>query len=199
MTLGLVLVAASANARTTSPWKLVENTANAIQHSEVMTERVAATGEIEIAFSPDGPSEALVLKHIGAAKRSIRVLAYSFTAQPVAQALIDAKKSGVDVAVLVDYENNITADRSGKARAALSSLVNAGIPTRTISTYPIHHSKVVICDGLHVQTGSYNYSAAARKNSENVIVMWNNPALAKVYLKHWQDRWSRGDDFLTKY
>jgi phosphatidylserine/phosphatidylglycerophosphate/cardiolipin synthase-like enzyme len=37
----------------------------------------------------------------------------------------------------------------------------------------------VISDGKHVQTGSFNYSqAAAKSNSENVLVVWNNPDLA---------------------
>jgi len=37
----------------------------------------------------------------------------------------------------------------------------------------------IVVDNLHTQTGSFNYSqAAARSNSENVVVMWNNPSVA---------------------
>src|SRR6218665_2557185 len=98
---------------------------------------------IEVGFSPDGSGEALVL-------RSIRLVAYSFTAAPVARALVDAKKRGVDVAVVVDYKNNLVEDRSGKARAALNLLVNAGIPTRTVAAFPIQHSKYAVIDGANV-------------------------------------------------
>ena len=40
----------------------------------------------------------------------------------------------------------------------------------------------------HVQTGSYNYAASSNKNSENVLVVWNDPPLAATYLQHWESR-----------
>ena len=47
-----------------------------------------------------------------------------------------------------------------------------------------------------MQTGSFNYSkAAAKSNSENVVVIWNNPDLALTYLKHWQDRFDQGTPY----
>jgi len=39
---------------------------------------------------------------------------------------------------------NVSGDRSGKARAALGALVNAGADVRTISVYAIHHDKVSV-------------------------------------------------------
>jgi len=52
---------------------------------------------------------------------------------------------------------------------------------------------VQIVDGSTVQMGSYNYSAsAARSNSENVLVNWNNPALANAYLSHFMRNWEQG-------
>jgi phosphatidylserine/phosphatidylglycerophosphate/cardiolipin synthase-like enzyme len=157
---------------------------------------VPATGEVEVAFSPNEGSEALVIKAIDAARKEIRMLAYSFTSAPVTAALLRAKKRGVDVAVVVDYRNNVTEDRSGKARAALGTLATAGIALRTIRAYPIHHDKTVIVDGAHVETGSFNYSdAAARKNSENVMVLWDNPKLAAVFKRHWERNWTQGDNY----
>ena len=71
---------------------------------------------------------------------------------------------------------------------------------RTISIYPIHHDKVIVADRETVETGSFNYSdAAANKNSENVMVVWRNTELAKGYLEHWNSRFSRGDDYQTRY
>ncbi|HGE3711787.1 TPA: phospholipase D-like domain-containing protein, partial [Escherichia coli] len=53
-----------------------------------------------------------------------------------------------------------------------------------------------IVDGNTVETGSYNFSrAAARKNSENVVVLKNMPDVAAQYLEHWQDRWNKGTDW----
>lgn len=146
-----------------------------------------AAGRLEVAFSPNEGSESLVVKVIDSAKRDIKVMAYSFTSAPVVSALAQAQHRGVKVSVVADQKSNVSEDRSGKARAALSALVNAGADVRTISVYPIAHDKVIIVDGNTVELGSYNYSAAAAKsNSENVLVNWDNPALAEVYTRHFE-------------
>jgi phosphatidylserine/phosphatidylglycerophosphate/cardiolipin synthase-like enzyme len=95
--------------------------------------QVPAAGSIEVAFSPSEGSEPLVIKVIDSARRELRVLSYSFTSAPVTAALLRAKKRGVDVRLVADQKNNVSEDRSGKARAALSAQVNAGIDVRTIS------------------------------------------------------------------
>jgi phosphatidylserine/phosphatidylglycerophosphate/cardiolipin synthase-like enzyme len=154
------------------------------------------SSRLDVGFSPDGSAERRVLEAIRSARRSIRLAAYSFTAAPVVRALIDAKRRGVDVAVLVDHKYNLERDSSGKARAALNLLVNAGIPTRTVAAFSIQHSKYAVIDGLHVQTGSYNYSAsAARHNSENVLVVWHNTSLARAYLDNWRRLYERGKPY----
>ncbi|MGA3994311.1 phospholipase D family protein [Ralstonia nicotianae] len=155
---------------------------------------------VEIAFSPDGRAEALVLKVIRSAKSSIRLAGYTFTSPAIVRALADAKRRGVDVAVVVDYKNNLVENRSNTSRQALNLLVNAGIPTRTVSVYPIHHDKYIVVDGLHVETGSFNFTtAAARRNSENVVVLWNNPDAARQYIAHWQSRWEQGQQYQSSY
>lgn len=51
---------------------------------------------------------------------------------------------------------------------------------RLSDAYPTQHDKIIIVDESYIQTGSYNYSAAAaRLNSENVFVLWNSPKLAQ--------------------
>ena len=151
---------------------------------------------IEVAFSPREGSEDLVVKVIQSARSSIGVAAYSFTSPVIAKALLNAKKRGVDVRVVVDENGN----KSKASLAALNLLVGAGIPTRTISRYAIHHDKYMVIDKSTVQTGSFNYSkAAARSNSENVLVIWNNPDLALAYLKHWQDRFDQGQDYKSTF
>lgn len=100
----------------------------------------ATAADVQVAFSPDGGAERLVLDTINGAKRSLRVMAYSFTAEPVVRALILAKRRGVDVAVTVDYRSNIDEDRTGRARAALGALTYAGVPVRVVKAFAIQHS-----------------------------------------------------------
>lgn len=151
---------------------------------------------IDTAFSPEAGSQALVVKVINSSEKSIRLAAYSFTSPTVVRALLNAKKRGVDVQVVVDEKGN----KSKSSIAALNLIVNAGIPARTISRYAIHHDKYIVSDDKHVQTGSFNYSkSAAEKNSENVIVIWNNPDVAASYLRHWQSRFNQGAPAKSTY
>lgn len=145
--------------------------------------------QVEVAFSPEAGAEALILKVIGSARHSIRLAAYSFTSPAVVRSLMDAKRRGVDVKVLVD-------DRGNRGRASISAMnliVGADIPLRVVSAYAIHHDKFIVVDERHTQTGSFNYSqAAAKSNSENVLAVWDNPAVARQYLAHWENRWRQG-------
>jgi phosphatidylserine/phosphatidylglycerophosphate/cardiolipin synthase-like enzyme len=160
---------------------------------------VGAAGRLEVAFSPNAGSEALVLKVIDSAQQELRVLAYSFTSIPVTKALLAARKRGVDIKIVVDEKNNLS-DEANKARAALSSLSGAGIDVRTISAYPIHHDKVIVADRRTVQLGSFNYSAAAAsRNSENVLVNWENPELAKQYLRHFERNYVQSVAYRLRY
>ncbi|MDR5776987.1 MULTISPECIES: phospholipase D family protein [unclassified Caballeronia] len=151
---------------------------------------------VEVGFTPGGSAEALVLKTLNSARQSIRLIGYSFTSPEIVQALIDAKRRGVDVAVAVDYKSNFEEDRSGRGRAALGALVNAGIPTRVVSAFPITHSKFFVTDGRTVETGSFNYTrSAARRNAENVVVLSGNLDVVRAYLKNWAYVYSQGEDY----
>ena len=154
---------------------------------------VAAPKAVEIAFSPRGGGQELIVKIIDSARQRIRVLAYSFTSPQVTAALLRAKKRGVDVALVVDQKSNLD---NAKSRAALGALVAAGVAVRATAAYAIHHDKVVVVDGRHVQTGSYNFSDAAEsRNSENILVLWDAPDVAAAYQRHWQRNWETGVDY----
>lgn len=159
-----------------------------------------ATGQLEIAFSPNEGAENLIIKVIDSAKSEVRMLAYSFTSAPVVDALLRAKKRGVNVSLVADRKSNVSENGNSKSRSALSALVNAGCDVRTIGAYSIHHDKVIIADRQTVELGSYNYSAAAAsKNSENVLVNWNNPKLAEVYLGHFERNQRQAEAYRTQY
>jgi phosphatidylserine/phosphatidylglycerophosphate/cardiolipin synthase-like enzyme len=167
-----------------------------LQEFHARIDKAPAVGEIESAFSPEGNAERLVLKVINSASRDLRLAAYSFTSPTIVNALVRAKRRGVTVRVVVDD----SALKSKPGMAALNLLAGAGIPVRTSHDYAIHHDKYLIVDGRHVQTGSFNYSrAAAKSNSENVLVVWHNPALAASYLRHWESRYSEGVNFKKTY
>jgi phosphatidylserine/phosphatidylglycerophosphate/cardiolipin synthase-like enzyme len=122
------------------------------------------------------------------------VLAYSFTSAPIAQALVEAHKRGIDVQVVVDKS------QKREKYTSATFIANAGIPIRIDSKHAIAHNKVIIVDGRTVQQGSFNYTKAAEEsNGENVLVNWNNQKLADVYLKDWKRHWEHSDAVAARY
>lgn len=151
---------------------------------------VNATGTIEVAFSPKGGGTELVVKAIKEAKKSVQVQAYSFTNSDIAQALVNAKKSGVDVKVILDKS------QESEKYTSATFLANAGIPVKIDHDFAIAHNKIMIIDGINVVTGSFNFTKAAEeKNTENVLLMRGNKALADLYVQNWQWRWSGTEDY----
>ncbi len=147
-----------------------------------------ATMTTEVAFAPDPAALQLVLKGIAQARRSIHLAAYVFTSKPVATALLEAKRRGVEVAVVADMQEN------QRQYSATRYLANQQLPVRLNGKYAILHDKFMIIDQQHVQTGSFNYTAsAASKNAENVLIIWNAPALAARYESQWQRLWQEGE------
>ncbi len=189
---GLVVATSAAHAfDLTAPWS----------RSVGLTAAAAGgTCKSQVGFSPEGSAARLVADVLDRAHTRVRLAAYTFTSPDVVRRLIAAKRRGVDVAVLADAREN-TGDRGARAgQAALNLLVDAGIPVRTVSAYPIHHDKYIVADGETVETGSYNYStAAARRNSENAVVIANCPSLAGAYEAHWQSRWAQGESYRASY
>ena len=149
---------------------------------------------IEVAFSPHMGATELVVKAISEAKKSIRVAAYSFTSKPIAQALLDAHKRGIDVKAVVDRS---------QARAKYTSanfLANVGIPTRIDYEYAIMHNKFMVIDDINIELGSFNYTTAAEhKNAENVMVIRNDPAVANQYNGEWEKLWNESEELPPKY
>lgn len=131
---------------------------------------------IDVAFSPNQGSLDLVLRSINSAQKSICMATYSFTSKPVAGALLAAQKRGVAIKIVSDAKAN--SDRY----TATTFLANHGINVRLNGNYPIMHNKFIVIDNQTVETGSFNYSAAAaNKNAENVLVLWNQPDIANKY------------------
>lgn len=186
--LGIALTSLPAQGgRHTPSQRAAASSSDSLAAGDASPVEVSATGRMEVGFSPDGSGLTLVLKVIDSAQSHVQILSYSFTSAAITRALLQAIKRGVTVQLVADAKANLTDDRSGKGRAALSALANAGADVRTIDAFPIHHDKVIVVDGRTVELGSFNYSdAAARRNSENVLVAWDNPTLAGVYLRHFE-------------
>ena len=127
-------------------------------------------------FSPKGGCQEAILREIKAARREILVQAYSFTSEPLTMALIEAKKRGVHVEVLLDHSNE------KEKYSDLHLFLEHGLPPLIDANHPIAHNKVMIIDKKTIVTGSYNFTnQAENENAENMLILKHHPELVNSY------------------
>lgn len=136
--------------------------------------------KISVCFTPGGDCTQEIVDTIGSSKKSLYVQAYSFTSKPIIFAIIDAKKRGVEVNVLLDKTQ-----RNGFGEKLLSK---NGVFVAIDDRVKIAHNKVMIIDNEEVITGSFNFTTSAQyKNAENVIFI-RDSQIANRYLANWFNR-----------
>ena len=155
---------------------------------------VSPGASFEIGFSPNRRSLSIIVDEIDRSEESILVAAYSFTSQPISVALLEAHERGVIVQVIADERSN-----SGRY-SAVTFLANQGVPVRVNSRYAIFHHKFMVFDSRHVQTGSFNFSAAAaERNAENVLLLRDVPEIAQIYSQEWLRLWRESKEVKPRY
>jgi phosphatidylserine/phosphatidylglycerophosphate/cardiolipin synthase-like enzyme len=140
--------------------------------------------DIAVFFSPDGGCLEGIVWQIQSARRSIDVQAFMLSTKRIAEPLIAASRRGVKVRVIFDAtqaEEEISLDED---------LVQAGIPVwLDAPDKGKAHDKVMIIDGETVITGSFNFTLSAdEKNTENLLVIRQRPAIARAYARHFEER-----------
>jgi phosphatidylserine/phosphatidylglycerophosphate/cardiolipin synthase-like enzyme len=131
--------------------------------------------EIETYFSPDDGVSARIVELVNGAQHSIYFMAFSFTSDPIGEAIRARARTGVTVAGVMDDEqvrSNIGTEFDPFRQAGLD-VYRDGNPGQ------MHH-KVIIIDERTVILGSYNFSAAAEiRNDETMLVIHNEQFAAQ--------------------
>jgi phosphatidylserine/phosphatidylglycerophosphate/cardiolipin synthase-like enzyme len=127
-------------------------------------------------FSPKGGCKEAVLAEVKKARREILVQAYSFTSEPITYALVEAKKRGVHVDVLLDKSNEV------ERYSELGIFLDQGLHPLIDAHHAIAHNKVMIIDQKVLITGSYNFTnQAEEENAENLLIIKGHPELVAQY------------------
>jgi len=151
---------------------------------------------VQTCFSPQGKCSAHIVRELEQAKRELLIAVYAFTSDELAGAVVQAKKRGVAVQVIVDREFDARNERSkGKF------LESQKIPVRRLSgVMPnareketgLMHQKFAVIDRKMVFTGSYNWTHAADSmNDENLLLFRDAGPLAEEYRKVFLRLWER--------
>jgi phosphatidylserine/phosphatidylglycerophosphate/cardiolipin synthase-like enzyme len=145
--------------------------------------------QIAVVFTSEDPAlEQAIIPIVNSAKKSIRFLAFSFTDYPLADAMSQRAKAGVDVAGVFEKVGS-EADAS-----ELKTLMCRRVPVRQDGNPAFLHDKVIVVDERIVITGSLNFSTNAEEsNDENVIII-DNADIARLYMQEFDRVWQLAND-----
>lgn len=100
------------------------------------------------------------------AKHSIDVAVYTFTSEPLSDALIRAHERGVAVRVVVDRSSG-----HGASKSVCRKLKEAGIPIALSDTAPLLHYKCALIDNQILVAGSANWTKAAFQTNDDCLIV----------------------------
>jgi phosphatidylserine/phosphatidylglycerophosphate/cardiolipin synthase-like enzyme len=151
---------------------------------------------VQPCFSPQGKCSAHIIREIEKAQKELLIAVYAFTSDELAHAVVQAKKRGVSVQVVLDREFD-----AGNEKSKAKFLEQQRIPLRRISgTKPVTpakdpglmHQKFSVIDRKVVFTGSYNWTYSADSlNDENLLLFRDAGPLAEEYRKVFFQLWER--------
>src|SRR5437773_2308691 len=151
-----------------------------------------AEPKIEVYFSPKGGCTEAVVDSLNKATSTALVQAYSFTSAPIAKALVDAKRRGLQIQVILDKSQQTGRYSEG------DFLQHSAIPTFVDSKHAIAHSKIMIIDDQTVITGSFNFSKQAeQENADNLLILYD-PGLAPKYAVNWREHFKHSTAYTRK-
>ena len=143
--------------------------------------------EIWTLFAPEDGVIDKVIEVVSGAQDSIRLMAFSFTDQALAAAMLARAAEGVLVEAVFESRG------SGTVYSQYGTLSDAGLRVWRDGNPALMHHKVIIIDRAIVITGSFNFSASANQsNDENLLIIYDS-GIAAEYLKEF-DRVVAGAD-----
>ncbi|NOH03718.1 MAG: DUF1669 domain-containing protein [Chloroflexi bacterium] len=144
--------------------------------AETPNPRVTIDGTpVDTYFSPDDGIQPILADILNEAQESIYFMAFSFTADPLGDAIRERAEDGVTVAGVMDEDqvaSNIGTEFDPFRQAGLDVYLDG-------NEGQMHH-KVIVVDENIVIFGSYNFTNSAEtKNDESLLVVYSDPIAAQ--------------------
>jgi len=154
--------------------------ANTEPSISAQTVAAPAANSVRIVYSLDQrQNDKELIALIDAAKSKIYFAIYTFTLPSIADALVDAKKRGVEVRGVMD-----SGQSSNSYGAPITEkLLSAGIPVvveKHTTGNGIMHIKLLVTDSAYA-FGSYNWTNSATTINDEIIEVGTDPMLRQAY------------------
>lgn len=136
---------------------------------------------VEVYFSPEAEISTRLVELLEDADEQIVFLAYSFTSDDLAAAMLNQAQAGVSISGVFE-----AAQYRSNTGTEYDAFREAGLDVRLDGNPRNMHHKVMVIDGTITVTGSYNFSAnAENRNDENLLII-HNPEIAQAFLEEFE-------------
>lgn len=163
-------------------------------HSEKISYPDKVFENMKIYFSPqDKAITNGVLPLIKNAKKYIYIPTFVITERRVVEELINARRRGVDVKIIVDALN------ASNKYSKHSELRAGGVPVKTENYAGKMHSKSMIIDDEYLIIGSMNFSNSGEKRNDENMIVYKNSEAAKFYKDFFLYQWNKIPDKWLKF
>jgi len=136
---------------------------------------------IEVYFSPDDHVQSTLLSLLQNARSSIYFMAYSFTADPLGEAIRQRAAAGVKVSGVME-----TDQVKSNIGTEYDPFRASGLDVRLDGNPGLMHHKVMVIDGGILVVGSYNFTASAGTNNDENLLIIHNSEIAAQFLLEFQ-------------
>tara|TARA_B100001094_G_C18188302_1_gene805380 strand:- start:37 stop:510 length:474 start_codon:yes stop_codon:yes gene_type:complete len=146
----------------------------------------------QVVFSPQENIENFIIKNIDKSKQQLRIMAFWFTWEPFAKAVVRAYNRGVDVKMILDARSleKKRIDVSKEEIEVVPYFTDHGLGDKIkIYSGELFHYKVILSDYKNVMNGSCNFFNASLKRHEENYMMMESSKLYSIFLEQFENLW----------
>ncbi|MBW2458755.1 MAG: hypothetical protein JRI68_29925, partial [Deltaproteobacteria bacterium] len=142
------------------------------------------TADMALHFSPEERLDDVLVHHIDQAVSTVDVAMFTFTREPVLNALLAAMNRQVQVRVVMERKQTTITSVDEQLSQAGATVVRGA---NTIGAYSAMHQKYAILDGSKVITGATNWTTNGTRYSDEDLLIVTVPEVTEAYQRNFAD------------
>ncbi|MFH1751698.1 MAG: phospholipase D family protein [archaeon] len=135
-------------------------------------------------FCPEDSCANQLIQAFNSADENIDIAIYSFTHERIYNALIQAKQRGVNIRVVLDFQQSQT------QYSVKDFLIENNVDLRIDNKPGLMHNKFAVIDNSIVFTGSFNYSLNGDTRNDENLVLLTEPSTIQAFALEFEEIWN---------
>jgi phosphatidylserine/phosphatidylglycerophosphate/cardiolipin synthase-like enzyme len=145
--------------------------------------------KVKVLSSKDITIAPIIIQEIQNSSKFVYLAMYTLTHEDLTNALISAKLRGLDVKVLLDYNQSLIEQSKPQISKLKKYNIEIKIPLRTEG---IMHMKLLVTDSVYA-SGSFNWTHSANTTNDEIIEIGHQGMIYDQYLNIFRKIWKKSN------